>query len=330
MSETSVPDARRECLNCGQPMEASFCAHCGQEEKQVKRPFILFVQEFLWVVFELDGRAYRTLGNLLIRPGFLTLEYFAGRRVKYTPPLRLFLIISIGFFLIVSLFASIDGIRQDMADIAAPQETRETTQDPEDNEEEGGIGPGLEDVPESENYDEVIAFLERVSLPFFAEETNRNLQTVLVTQFETNIEELTADPRDFLTESLEYVTIFVLLMMPILALIQQILWVLSRRYYVEHLVLTVHNHAFLILMVFLTMVLGIFSDTQIPLVNDVAEMLSVAAVIWIFIYLYLSLKRYFGSGWFITAILYLVATTAYSIVLTIGLVAFAVLLVLFA
>ena len=37
---------------------------------------------------------------LIIRPGFLTAEYLLGRRVRYIPPLRLYIFISIIFFLI--------------------------------------------------------------------------------------------------------------------------------------------------------------------------------------------------------------------------------------
>ena len=324
MPETSIPDTRSECLNCGQPMQGDFCADCGQQEKEVRRPFIVFIQEFIWVVFELDGRAYRTLGNLLTRPGFLTREYFAGRRVKYTPPLRLFLIISIGFFLIISLVASVAGIREEMSAIAGAVTQEEPAALADDNIRvlDGDLEP--------ENYGEVIEVLELVDLPFFDEETNRNLRSVLVTQFETNIQELMEDPRDFLTGSLEYVTFFMLLMMPVLALIQQILWIFSRRYYKEHLVLTVHNHAFVILMIFLAMMVSMIDESGIPVVSEIAGFLGAITVIWIFVYLFLSLKRYFESGWFVTLILYGVASVAYSLVLGMGLVAFALLLVLFA
>ena len=46
----------------------------------------------------LDGRMWRTLIGLLFRPGFLTREYFAGRRRRYIRPARLFLVLSIALF----------------------------------------------------------------------------------------------------------------------------------------------------------------------------------------------------------------------------------------
>ena len=55
--------------------------------------------------FELDGRAALTLKTLLLKPGVLTDEFLAGRRRTYTPPLRLYLVISISFFVLVAWLA---------------------------------------------------------------------------------------------------------------------------------------------------------------------------------------------------------------------------------
>jgi len=46
----------------------------------------------------LDGRMWRTLIGLFFRPGFLSREYFAGRRRRYIRPARLFLVLSIALF----------------------------------------------------------------------------------------------------------------------------------------------------------------------------------------------------------------------------------------
>jgi hypothetical protein len=45
-------------------------------------------------LLSLDARIVRTLRGLLFRPGFLTSEYLAGRRVGYVPPFRLYLLVS--------------------------------------------------------------------------------------------------------------------------------------------------------------------------------------------------------------------------------------------
>jgi hypothetical protein len=50
-----------------------------------------------------DSRLWRTLRALLTRPGMLTREYFAGRRERYLPPIRLYLVLSVAFFLLLAL-----------------------------------------------------------------------------------------------------------------------------------------------------------------------------------------------------------------------------------
>lgn len=68
--------------------------------------------------FEVDGRAASTTRTLFRHPGMLTAEYLAGRRVAWTPPLRLYLAFSIVFFLLVAWFASSGILREPGADPA--------------------------------------------------------------------------------------------------------------------------------------------------------------------------------------------------------------------
>ena len=327
MTDSSLKDLAtadsRNCRNCGQSMQGSYCAICGQQEKEVLRPFIYFLQELLRVLFELDGRAYKTTFRLMTRPGFLTREYFAGRRVSYTPPLRLFLIISIGFFLIVSVVSTMQSLQETMIEVTAIQEAPATDEAIEPAEE-------FTDISElDEDFADVLEFTGSVTLPFLDEEGNRNLQLLLTAQVRSNLEELISDPRDFLVESLEYVTFFMLFMMPILALIQQIILVLYRRYYVEHLVLTVHNHAFVLLMIFITMILGLFENVTLAYIGVVAEWLSMISALWIFVYLFLSLKRYFQLGWFTATLAFSITSILYAIALGAGVFLFGMLFVVF-
>jgi hypothetical protein len=63
------------------------------------------VGELLRETFELDGRAAVTIKTLFRHPGKLTCEFLAGRRRTYTSPLRLYLVISISFFVLMAWFA---------------------------------------------------------------------------------------------------------------------------------------------------------------------------------------------------------------------------------
>ena len=65
-----------------------------------------------------DSRLWRTAIALIFRPGFLTAEFIAGRRARYVPPFRLYLIISFLIFLFLSVGSRIDalGLSGDQSD----------------------------------------------------------------------------------------------------------------------------------------------------------------------------------------------------------------------
>jgi hypothetical protein len=83
----------------------SFCSACGEEQPGHHD---LSLRHFFHEVFHefvhLDSRLFRTLKALIFQPGFLTVEYFAGRKARYFRPLRLFLVIFALNFFVYSLY----------------------------------------------------------------------------------------------------------------------------------------------------------------------------------------------------------------------------------
>ena len=103
--ETSRETTNSICENCHARVNGSFCSECGQSVESTLQYFWSVVLHLLDDIFSFDSRAARTLKPLLFTPGFLTNEYIQGRRVHYVPPLRLYLFISIIFFLSLKFFA---------------------------------------------------------------------------------------------------------------------------------------------------------------------------------------------------------------------------------
>ncbi|WP_158637051.1 DUF3667 domain-containing protein [Arenimonas daejeonensis] len=98
----------RRCQNCGEVLLGEHCYACGQPTKGLVRHFSSIIGDFMDSVFELDSRILRTLGPLLYRPGYLSEEYFAGRRVRYVSPVRLFVFLSLFAFFAAQLSFDID------------------------------------------------------------------------------------------------------------------------------------------------------------------------------------------------------------------------------
>lgn len=93
------------CSNCNTQLSGPFCPDCGQKDVDLGRPFLELFREAVRETFDIDGRAWRTVKTLFARPGLLTAEFLAGKRRKYTPPLRLYLFISVGFFVLIAWIA---------------------------------------------------------------------------------------------------------------------------------------------------------------------------------------------------------------------------------
>lgn len=98
------PGQQKKCGNCETILinQASYCHHCGQATVEGEN-LLTFFKQFLKDYFTFDSKIFRSIGPLFTKPGWLTLEYLEGRRVKYIPPLRLFIFSSIIFFLFLSL-----------------------------------------------------------------------------------------------------------------------------------------------------------------------------------------------------------------------------------
>lgn len=333
-AEVAIPDAPiHACSNCGSELIGHFCAICGQPNKESRRPLYSLLAELLHVLLDLDGRAYRTLFFLFTRPAYLTRAYIDGQRANYTAPLRLFLAISIVFFIFVSLQNAYESLRESIDEIQTQQSgTTLETEQPSDVQSEESVdaltGNDIAEEFDGEDIDWLLPLIDRINIPFLSGQTNENLHAVMRQQAAENYAALLDDPGEALRDLLEYITVFILFMIPILATMQFLVFFLAKRYYIEHLILTLHNHAFVILAFMIISLVGIIEDAEISILSPVASVVSTLTLIWMPVYLLLSLKFYFGWGWLATIPIFIVTSITYAATMGVGIAAFALLLFL--
>jgi ribosomal protein L32 len=97
--ELAVP-AVAECENCGTALQGRFCHACGQEAEPPASTARGVLRSLAAELTNVDSRALRSVVRVLVRPGELTAEYLAGRRVRYTQPLQLYLGAATAFFFV--------------------------------------------------------------------------------------------------------------------------------------------------------------------------------------------------------------------------------------
>lgn len=98
------------CANCGSPLQGKYCHVCGQPIKGMIRPLSGLTADVIDSVFNLDSRILRTIGPLFLKPGFLTTEYFIGRRTRYVTPFRLVFFLTIVAFLATQFYSDKAGL----------------------------------------------------------------------------------------------------------------------------------------------------------------------------------------------------------------------------
>jgi hypothetical protein len=91
------------CLNCATRLIGDHCHACGQAA-HVHRSLGAVAHEIGHGVFHFEGRIWRTLPMLVIRPGALTRRYIAGERARFVSPLALFL------FCVFLMFGAISAL----------------------------------------------------------------------------------------------------------------------------------------------------------------------------------------------------------------------------
>lgn len=116
------------CMNCGKPLDDQFCSACGQRKQRRLVSLFSLAGDFVSDLVNWDSRVWRTLWPLFFKPGLLTRAYLDGRREHYTPPVRMYLVSSIIFFLLISM--SPRSFLSELSDLI--------------NFKAGGVIPGLE------------------------------------------------------------------------------------------------------------------------------------------------------------------------------------------
>jgi hypothetical protein len=318
MDRVGAPAAEAEplepgepCPNCGDRTGGNYCRHCGQARRVVHVSLREMLTDFLDDQLALNSKLPVTVAFLLLRPGFLTREYLRGRIASYIRPLRLYVGTSVLFFVVFAFLAQREGW---MLHDTGPANGRaagdslttavaDSVQKALDQARRSGapippVPPGLharqlsrrtahadsarQAAARSQNRFEGMGELGdtlNAKLVRWEKMDNAQRQRVILDGLQEQ------GPR------------LMFVMLPIFAFILKLLYVRSKRYYVEHFVFSLHFHAFAFLL--FTIYLGL---EEIPGMDDSAVGPLLWA--WTFVYLYIAMKKVYGQGLMMTGVKY--------------------------
>jgi hypothetical protein len=115
------------------------------------------------------------------------------------------------------------------------------------------------------------------------------------------------------------------ILLPLFAVLLKVVFVFSKRLYMEHLTVALHSHSFIFVILLLSAMLDGLYGFFIPKSPDIANFIETTAsaiLVWIPIYLFIMQKRVYKQGYFITFIKYAIIGIMYSVmILAAGLIA---------
>jgi hypothetical protein len=313
------------CRNCGAPLTGQYCANCGQRARSRLISLWELVRDAVGDLFELESRLWRTLIPLIVRPGKLTREYLLGRRARYMPPFRTYLVLSVVFFLVAFFDPKTQlsilyepGTTPPSADTApdaqAVADIRKEVRDELAAEgiltDKQGADPGAADKAAGETDDGlniecgIDNFDDATMPPWLAKRLTPQ-------RMAEACERITADRgRAFLRQLLDNVPAALFVLLPLMAFVLKILYPLSKRYYVEHLLFVLHYHAFF----FLVMTVEILFSRLAALLSvpaTVGNVVRFGVSLYVPVYLYKSMRRVYEQGRAITILKFFFLVLSY-------------------
>lgn len=275
---------------------------------------------------DFDWRGWVTLRALLLKPGFLTNEFIHGRRTRYLPPFRLYLVLSLVFFVVLS-FKPNDDVVVIGADVGDKPSGVVTGADPEAIQEamkdlERELGSQASSDPKAQAAAKTAAAVSQAvadpDASLFEGAECKDMQfdgpgeSWLKPHVLGMCEHLKGvSKRQFGRELAGNVPKMMFLFLPLLAFVNLLLYAFRRRKYVEHLLFYVHFHAFAFLLLTLQLLLGmILGWIGVPFVGG---LLAFAATIYLFVALFKAMRTVYGQSRFMTSLKYLTVLVSYGI-----------------
>ncbi len=311
------------CRNCQAPIyvDSKYCSQCGQKNTDGRIKLWDFFSEFFSSIFNLDTQLFRSLQALLI-PGRLTNDWFQGKHKSYLHPLRFF-IVSI-LFLLAVVFSITGG--DDMTlftksytkDRIAVQVTKNDFRTEIDSlvdevklahpDPNAQIAFDSLEVKIKNNFKQSKDSLDLSDFVILWNDSITNIVSkkdfidldipelcdkYQIEGFRNRLEfgqkiKVLRDNNDFAKFALSNLTWVMLFMMPILALLLQLIYIRKKMYYVEHLIFSFHNHTFAFLALFVAFLLQKWTG-----IDNIA----LATLFLIFVYVMIALKKVYQQSW---------------------------------
>src|SRR5947209_14463792 len=344
------------CQNCGAQLTGRYCAKCRQSAVDYRRSFRHVIADVLDSFLNWDSKFLATIGLLIARPWRLTNEFLAGRRVRYVHPLRLYLLASILFFFAVNYGAK--GLRLEPGKISEKNRTAIAAAVAEKRDEiEAELDKDNLSADERKKAQEALDYLTKPSpaataaaeeqpsptitpaasppdsgkrsygpvneRPFLVFDADTKSSTPFERWLEARAKEKMGEHGTkmglFIATLFSNLPYMMLCCIPLFAFVLKILYIRRHIFYIDHLIYALHIHTFAYvgIMLIVLATIGLNRAAPGPIAGWIIALLWIAFVVQIF----LSIRRVYRQGWFMSIFKFLFGGFVYLMVLVLALAA---------
>src|SRR5437667_4349647 len=325
------------CENCGAQLQGHWCAKCGQPAIDYRRSFRHVLADLLNEFLNWDSKFFATIGLLLVRPWKLTNQFLARHRVRYVHPLRLYLLASILFFFDVNYGAK--GLRlepgklgpKDRAELEADLKKRDllpaareeletllqeprtpTAPSPSTNSSSPPPAPGTD--KQRHEYGKIG---ERPFVAFDQAKSTTPFERWIEARAKEKMGEHGTKMGLFIATLFSNLPYMMLCCIPLFAFVLKVLYIRRGIFYIDHLIYALHTHTFAYVgtMLIVLSTIGLNRTAPGPIAGWIIALLWIAFVVQIF----LSIRRVYRQGWFISIFKFFFGGFVYLIVLVVAL-----------
>lgn len=320
------------CENCGSALVGPYCAQCGQPAIDYRRSFISLIADAADAFFNLDARFFQSFGLLLFKPWRLTNEFIEGKRARHVHPLRVYLIASVVFFLVINFLSRGSHVQEhkskkhdEFFTISNTPPTTKGAPSPSisfDFSKLPESQPGPVPSPRMEANAAASPATSATPAPhalFEDLDRQQNIPPWLRWVEGRAKDKLgpTGDRGDlFMRALISNIAPMVLCCIPLFALVLKILYIFKRRFYIDHLIFALHTHAFL----FLSTVLIIGIGFLLELTGSTA-LVALACVflgLTVLMQLLIAIRRVYLQNWIATLFKFCLGSMIYTVLLSIA------------
>lgn len=281
------------CKNCETVFTGRFCPECGQSVNDFDKPFGFIVVNFLGDFFAFDTRFFRTLKALILRPGFLSTQFFDGKRAPYAPPIRIFIFSSFLMFLLLQWQTSRifnESLQNDTGSASFSSENNKPLSDNNKTATQQEITSN--DTMISADSDPLVfsnpAKL-RQQLDHTIDVLEKNLESADNENEKNEIRQLIrtlSDPEMMVNKVLKLLSWAFFLLLPVFALILKLFY--FRVHFVRHLIFSIYMHSFIFVVLIVIVLLGF-------ILNNAASWPVIIVFLTIPVYQVIAMKNFFGQ-----------------------------------